>query len=317
MVIDLQLLSRIDDKLKAMNRLRPLSGSIVAKLREQFAVEMTYNTNAIEGNSLTLKETAWVIKDGLTIKGKPLKDHLEAKDHYDALNYLYEMIERDTKQTVSEVFIRSLHELVMRETDRAEAGAYRTTNVVITGSDHTPPEVSEVPMLMRDLISWVRKNQNKRHPIELASLLHHQLTFIHPFTDGNGRTARLVMNLILMNKGYPLAVILKNDRSKYYRVLAYADKGKYEQLSRFISQSVERSLNIYLKVLLPTKKNEEKYISLSEIAKQTVYSEKYLNLLARYGKIEAHKEKRSWMTTISAIKRYEKNRQRQRKLKRL
>lgn len=315
MIADPQLLSRIDDKLKTLNKLRPLPSSIVTKLREQFAIEMTYNTNAIEGNSLTLKETAWVIKDGLTIKGKPLKDHLEAKDHYDALNYLYEIIEHDTKQTASEVFIRSLHELVMRETDRAEAGTYRKTNVIITGSDHVPPDVSEVSVLMRDLISWVGKNQNKLHPIELASILHHKLTFIHPFTDGNGRTARLVMNLVLMNKGYPLVVILKNDRNKYYRALSQADKGKDEQLARFVVQAVERSLNIYLKVLQPTKKKEARYIRLSEIAKQTAYSEKYLNLLARFGKIEAHKEKRVWVTTIEALKKYEKNRQRQRKLK--
>src|SRR3972149_10628141 len=109
-ILDSRIQARIDEKLAKLNSQRPLSTSAVAKLREQFAIEMTYNSNAIEGNSLTLKETAWVIKDGLTIKGKPLKDHLEAKDHYDALNYLYEIIEHDTKQTVSGVFSRSLHE---------------------------------------------------------------------------------------------------------------------------------------------------------------------------------------------------------------
>lgn len=312
MFLDPQLVFRIDEKLKELNALRPLPPAAVSKLKQQFAIEMTYNSNAIEGNSLTLKETAWVIQDGLTIKGKPLKDHLEAKDHYDALNYLFETIEHDRQQTVSELFIRTLHKLVVRETERNEAGSYRSVNVMITGSDHMPPDVHEVPMKMDELIRWTRSNQNKLHPIELAALIHHKLVYIHPFIDGNGRTARLTMNLILMHKGYPLAVVLKNDRRKYYRVLTQADKDDYVPLVRFIAQSVERSLNIYLKVLHPAVRSEGKYISLSEMVKHTNYSGKYLNLLARYGKIEAHKEKRIWVTTLDAIERYMKNRQRKR-----
>ncbi len=315
MYLDPQLASRIDEKLKKLKALRPLSPAIVAKLKQQFAIEMTYNSNAIEGNSLTLKETAWVIQDGLTIKGKPLKDHLEAKDHYDALEFLYNAIEHRMQQTISEVFIRTLHQLVVRETEREDAGHYRLVNVMITGSDHTPPDTSEVPYQMNNLVKWVRTNQKELHPIELAALLHHKLVYIHPFVDGNGRTSRLVMNLILMHKEYPLVVILKNDRKKYYQILQLADKGKYEQLVRFIAQAVERSLDIYLKVLLPAKKLEGKFITLSDIAKRTAYSEKYLNLLARYGKIEAHKEKRIWLTTLEAVKRYEKNRKRQRRVR--
>ena len=314
MLLDTQLASRIDEKLKRLNALRPLPPSIIAKLRQQFAIEMTYNSNAIEGNSLTLKETAWVIQDGLTIKGKPLKDHLEARDHYDALEFLYESIEHKTQQTISEVFIRTLHQLVVRETEREDAGSYRSVNVLITGSDHNPPDVSEIPITMRDLMRWTINNQKKVHPIELAAVLHHKLVYIHPFVDGNGRTARLVMNLILMHHGYPLVVILKNDRKKYYRVLSQADKGDYQPFVRFIAQAVERSLNIYLKVLLPAKTNEGKYIPLSALANQTPYSKKYLNLLARYGKIEAYKEKRVWVTTKDAIDYYIRTRKRKRKI---
>lgn len=313
-LLDPQLQSRIEDKLKKLNTLRPLPPTVVTKLKEQFAIEMTYNSNAIEGNSLTLKETAWVIQDGLTIKGKPLKDHLEAKDHYEALNYLYETIGHNSQQTISEVFIRTLHKLVVRETEKEEAGAYRTTNVMITGSDHTPPDVSQVRSAMNELIKWVRENQRKLHPIELAALLHHKIVHIHPFSDGNGRTARLVMNLILMQQGYPLVVVLKNDRQKYYRVLSDADKGLYPPFVRFIAQTVERSVNIYLKVLIPATEKDQKYFPLSEISKSTPYSEKYLNLLARYGKIEAHKEKRIWVTTKEAIERYMKERKRKRKI---
>lgn len=313
MILDTQLASRIDNKLKKLNSLRPLPPSIVTKLKQQFSIEMTYNSNAIEGNSLTLKETAWVIQDGLTIKGKSLKDHLEAKDHYDALEFLYETVQHNSQQTISEMFIRTLHQLVVRETEREDAGKYRSVNVMITGSDHIPPDVSEISSNMHDFIQWIKNNQKKLHPIELAALIHHKLVYIHPFVDGNGRTARLAMNLALMHEGYPLVVILKNDRRKYYQALSQADKANYEPLVRFIAQAIERSLNIYLKVVLPAKTDEGKYVSLSTLAKDTRYSEKYLNLLARYGKIEAHKEKRIWVTTKDAIDRYIKNRQRIRK----
>ena len=314
-ILNPRLQAGIDEKLARLNSLRPLPPSVVAKLRDQFAIEMTYNSNAIEGNSLTLKETAWVIKDGLTIKGKPLRDHLEARDHYQALSYLYELIEKGSRQTVSEVLIRNLHKLVVRETESEDAGNYRQTNVMITGSDHLPPDSSQVPSAMSDLVEWLRANTPKLHPIELAALIHHKLVYIHPFTDGNGRTARLAMNLILLNLGYPLVVILKNDRRKYYRVLALADKGGYLPLVNFVAQAVERSLNIYLKTLSPQTEIDKKYQPLSSIAKLTSYSEKYLNLLARFGKIEAHKEKRIWVTTQDAVGKYIKNRQRQRELK--
>lgn len=313
-MLDLQLQTRIDEKRKNLNSLRPLSSLVVSKLKKQFAIEMTYNSNGIEGNSLTLKETAWVIQDGLTIKGKPLKDHLEARDHYEALEFLYETIEHNRKQTLSEVFIRSLHKLVVRETERDDAGKYRTVNVMITGSDHAPPDMSEVSVLMRDLITWIKQNQKKLHTVELAAMIHHKIVHIHPFADGNGRTARLAMNLLLMKEGYPLVTILKNDRRKYYRVLAQADKGIYLPLVLFVAQAVERALNIYFKVLLPNKKEDTQYVPLSTVANETPYSVKYLNLLARYGKIEAHKEKRIWVSSKEAIHQYMHHRQRMRKM---
>lgn len=309
-----QIQTRLEDKLKQLNSKRPLPPEVVKKLNEQFALEMTYNSNAIEGNSLTLKETAWVIQDGLTIKGKPMKDHLEARDHYAALFYLYELIEHDSHQTVSEELIRTIHQLVVRETEQQTAGSYRTGNVIITGSDHIPPDVSILPGLMHDLIRWIGFNQKKLHPVELAAIVHHKLVSIHPFFDGNGRTARVVMNLILLQQGYPLVIVLKNDRKKYYQALNKADRGDYSSFIRFTAQAVERSLNVYIKTIAPSNKQSEKYLPLFEIAKTTPYSGEYLNLLARTGKIEAHKEKRNWVTTQSAIQRYMKGRERQRKI---
>jgi Fic family protein len=307
--------ARLEEKLVKLNKLRPLPKSAVQKLRERFQIEMTYNSNAIEGNSLTLKETFLVINEGITVKGKPLKDHLEAKDHYAALEYLYDLIDKNKKHTISEILIRNLHQIIIQETDKEWAGRYRDANVIIGGAKHTPPDALQVPEKMRGLISWLNSQKGKTNIIELAALLHHKLVHIHPFFDGNGRTARLTMNLLLMQSGYPLVIILKNDRKKYYDVLSRADSGKLEPLVKFIAQSIERSLDIYLKTLTPAIQKQEKFVSLAEISKSAHFSAKYLNLLARQGKLEAYKEGRDWLTSREAVERYLKNRMRQRKNK--
>lgn len=301
--------NRIDEKLKRLNKFRPLPALVVNKLKEQFEIELTYNSNAIEGNSLTLKETYLVINEGLTIKGKPLKDHLEAKNHQEALDYLYELVEKDKHNTFSENLIRSLNQIVQQNIDKEWAGRYRNSGVIIGGAEHKPPEAIEVPRLMKKLIKWYSVNK-KLHPVELASIIHHKLVNIHPFFDGNGRTSRLVMNIILMQLGFPLVVVLKSDRRRYYAALASADKGNYSLFVNFIARALERTLDIYLQVLAPKKEHKEKYISLSELAKTSKFSGKYLNLLARNGKLEAHKEGRDWLTTKEALKNYLAGRER-------
>lgn len=307
--------NRLEEKLAKLNKLRPLPKSAVQKLREKFQIEMTYNSNAIEGNSLTLRETFLVINEGLTVKGKPLKDHLEAKDHHAALEYLYDLIDKNKRHTISEMLIRNIHQIIVQETDKEWAGRYRNANVIIGGAKHTPTDALQIPQKMHDLISWLNSQKNKTNIIELAALLHHKLVHIHPFFDGNGRTSRLAMNLLLMQAGYPLVVILKNDRKKYYDVLSKADDGEYEPLVKFIAQSVERTLDIYLKILTPSTQKQEKFLKLTEIAKNTPFPPKYLNLLARQGKLEAYKEGRDWLTSKEAIDRYLQNRVRQRKNK--
>jgi len=305
------LISQIDVKLAILNRNRPLSVSLVKKLQEQFKIEMTYNSNAIEGNGLTLRETYLVVTEGLTIKNKSFKDHLEAKNHFEALDFVYDLIEKNKPQTFSEITIRNIHQIVTQDMEKEWAGKYRTGNVIITGALHTPPEAFEVPRLMNSLINFVKDNRQKLHPIELAAIVHHKLVNIHPFFDGNGRTARLVMNILLMQKNYPLTVILKNDRKKYYDTLATADKNHLEPFVKFVAQNVERSLNLYLKVLSSDRQdNLEHYMLLSEIAKKTRYSNKYLNLLLRKGKLQGFKEKRNWLTSVEAVERYVKNRKR-------
>ncbi len=309
------LKKQLESKLRLLNKLRPLPQTAVQKLKEHLELEMTYNSNAIEGNSLSLKETFWVIQEGITVKGKPLKDHLEATNHKEALDYLYDTVEHHKKTTLSEHFIKNIHQLITQNIEKEWAGKYRNASVMIAGAKHKPPSAIEVPQLMEDMIKWLKKNERRLHPVELATLLHYKLVHIHPFFDGNGRVARLIMNVIILKAGYPLAIILKNDRKKYYRVLQKADEGDYEPLIRFIAQSVDRTLTIYLDALTPAhkKKKKERFISLAEASQLTRYSAKYLNLLVIQGKLEAHKAGRNWVTTKEAIERYIKGRKRQRK----
>ena len=308
-ILDTRIRERLNQKLQQLKKLRPLNPAHVQKLREQMEIEMTYNSNAIEGNSLTLRETYLVLKEGMTIKGKPFKDHLEAKDHKEALDFLYDLISQN-QYTISEHLIRQLHQLVVRETDKEWAGRYRNGSVIIGGADHMPPDAVDVPRQMEHLLQWFKKNEKRMHPVELATHVHHMMVYIHPFFDGNGRTARLVMNIILMRHGYPLAIILKNDRQKYYRVLQQADKGKVAGFVLFIAQAVERSLDLYLRAFEKTKTRE--LLTLAEASRGTPYSPKYLNLLARSGSIEALKRGRVWYTTKEAIDDYRQGRLRQR-----
>lgn len=301
--------TRLEEKLAKLNKLRPLPKSAVQKLREKFQIEMTYNSNAIEGNSLTLKETYWVIQEGITIKGKPIKDVLEAKNHKEALDFLYELVERGSQFTFSENLIKQLHALIIQDIDKEKAGQYRKVDVFITGAEHTPPPAFEIPIKMAELIKWGRSNYKKMDIVEFSAILHHRFVHIHPFEDGNGRTGRLLMNIFSMKYGFPIAIIQKNDRLKYYRALQAADKGTYNPLVNLVAQAVLRSLNIYLDVLTPSKEKEP-FISLAEASKQSPYSQAYLSKLAKEGRLEAHKFKRNWVTTKKAIEFYIKNRRR-------
>jgi Fic family protein len=298
------LINRIDEKWHRLKTHRPLSPTIVNKLRERFMLEMTYNSNAIEGNNLTYKETYLVINEGITIKGKSLKNHLEVKSHQEALEFIYDLVDFNSHFTLSQNLIRQIQSLVISPIEKNIAGKYRTGTVAIAGSNIKPPLATEIPYLMSKIISWFGKNQKKLHPIELASILHHKLVAIHPFDDGNGRTARLTMNIMLLQAGYPLVVILKNDRKKYYDTLSKADKGNILPFIQFITQSVERSLSIYIETIIGSKSKSEKYLTLSELSKNTKFSAKYLNLLARKGRLEAHKEGRNWLSTKMAIEEY-------------
>lgn len=275
------------------------------KLDEQFKLEWTYNSNAIEGNTLSLQETELVINRGLTVGGKSLAEHFEAINHKQAVMQLTDYIQK--KQDISIDLILNIHETIFKNIDETEAGKFRNHNVRIMGAVHLPPDAGKIPRLMDELIEWYYQHLNALSVPELAAAIHYKTVHIHPFMDGNGRTARILMNLVLMKNGFPPAVILNVDRKKYYRVLKEADMGKYDGFMDFIGKSVERSLIIYLNALAPAdlKKNEKQgYITLKEATRYCDYSQEYLSFLARQGRLAAVKFHRNWMTTKEAVEEY-------------
>lgn len=300
---------RLYEKQAVLNQSRPLPNIALQKIKETLSVEWTYNSNSIEGNTLSLRETQMVIQEGITVKGKSLREHFEAKNHDKAVNYLYEIVSQD--YVLRSIDILSLHGLVLRTIEDDFAGRIRNAGVRITGANFVPPNANKVSDLLDELIAFVNENPLGLNDIELATIFHHKLVWIHPFFDGNGRTVRLAMNLLLMRKGFPPAIILKNDRKKYYDALNQANKGNYQKLTLLMAQSLERTLNIYV-TSLPD--NDYNFQEISNIVEEPnfPYGQEYVSLLARQGKIDAYKEGRNWLTTKDAIENYMTNRKRKR-----
>jgi len=303
-----KLLTSIEGKKRELDRFRPLSPGILQKLREQFILEWTYNSNALEGNTLSLQETELVLNRGLTIGNKSLKEHFEAINHKNGIEFVEQFVTK--KKNLDETFIKELHHIILKNIDDMNAGVYRGTNVRILGAVHIPPDPFKIPHLIQEYLAWYYEHQHRMPIPELAAYVHYKFVCIHPFIDGNGRTSRLLMNLVLMQNGYPPAVILNIDRKKYYRVLKLADLDKPQEFVNFIGRAIERSLIIYLQSIEPVTniKEHQGYISLKEATQYCDYSLEYLSLLARQGKLIAVKFQRNWMTTREAIEDYTNNR---------
>ena len=297
-----KLLKSIEGKKKELDKYRPLNNSITQKLNDQFALEWTYNSNAIEGNTLSLQETEVVLNRGITIGGKSVNEHLEAINHKEGIKYIEKIIGK--KEEISELLIKELHRIILKGIDDLEAGVYRRHNVRIVGAFMIPPQAIKVKNKMEEFMNWYYENKYSIPIPELAAQMHYRFVCIHPFIDGNGRVSRLLMNLILMSNGYPPAIILNVDRRKYYRVLNDANKGNEESFENFIGRSIERSLIIYLNSIKPDLSEKESLISLKEATRYCNYSQEYLSLLARKGKLSAIKINKEWVTTQEAIEEY-------------
>lgn len=239
--------SIIDAKKLKLDQHRPLSKNTLKSLRENMLVEWTYNSNAIEGNTLTISETK-VVLEGITIGGKLLREHLEVINHKDAILFIEELVQEN--KALTEWNIKNLHHLVLKNIDDEYAGKYRTENVIISGAKHRPPEHYFVNEQMEQLISQYNGAWKNLHPIEKAALLHGEFVKIHPFIDGNGRTARLLMNFALMQSGYPPTIIKVEMRPQYYDALDLAHiTGDYSKFINLVAQSVEESLDLWLSVV--------------------------------------------------------------------
>lgn len=247
-IIDLKdnYFNEVDNLKKELDSKRPIPKETLKSLEESINLEWTYNSNGIEGNTLTLKETQ-VVLEGITVGGKSIKEHLEAINHEKAILYLNDLVKENNP--ITEWNIKSIHQLVLKNIDDENAGRYRRENVTIKGATYIPPDYLKVPELMEKLVLNY-KIWNNFHPIIQASLLHSELVKIHPFIDGNGRTSRLLMNLDLMNHGYNPIIIKKEDRLKYYEALDKAHTTRdYTDFVKLITKLEMVMLKKYLELL--------------------------------------------------------------------
>lgn len=243
----LTILEKIDENQERINQARPLDQSRVHNLREYFRIGLTYSSNAIEGNTLTESETKVVLETGITVSGKPLKDHLDTIGHAKAFDYLWTMA---MTSDITEQDIKKMHELCFQPRIGDAAGNYRATNVLITGSAHNDkiPGHEEIPDVMKRLVVELPEMKKSLHPVEYAAELHHKLVMIHPFEDGNGRVARLLMNHALLRAGYPPVIIPPAFKHEYIQAL----ESGWDNPKSFVHYIAERELQAqreYIKLL--------------------------------------------------------------------
>ena len=240
-------MTTLTTKHQSLAALRPLSPESVASLAAAWDVRMVYESNSIEGNSLTLRETEIVLSKGITVSGKPLKDHMEAVNLMHAWECVKELAKDDSKLTERDLL--ELHQTLMTRVQDETAGSYRTYAVRVGGSNHVPPNPIKVPDLMTELFAGLGTIAD---PVERAARLHHGIAHIHPFADGNGRTARLAMNFILLAAGYPPISIPTDLRQAYYSALEAADSGNFPIWQNFLTTQLHTELDQWLEALAET-----------------------------------------------------------------
>ncbi|MBU1085535.1 MAG: Fic family protein [Candidatus Beckwithbacteria bacterium] len=258
------LLKKIDELKTELDKLRPLKVKKLRAIQESLRVEWIYNSNAIEGNSLSLGETAFYLKEGLTTEGRPLKDFLEVRNHQEAILALEDFLK--SRRGLSQSFIKELHAVLLRGIEyiwvkgaggklikkKVLVGKYKVQpNHVLTlsGKIHYYTDPIKVQMKMDQLMEWYSRNDKKISAVDLAARFHYRLVKIHPFDDGNGRLARILMNLILIKAGFLPAVIKNKERRGYLRVLEWADKGKLEMFVDFVAKQLIQTMDGVLRIL--------------------------------------------------------------------
>ncbi len=247
-------LKEIDERNKKLNSLRPLPSGSLKSLEEKLAIDEIHNSTAIEGNTLTLGETALVIEKGITISGKPLKDHLEVLGYNKALKFIKEIVKEKEKYPLNEDLMKEVHKILFKPMENLEKeydygiGFYRKNQRFIKGSHHILPRPEKVQDLMEEFVEIM--NRTNTHPIKRAVLFHFGFTHIHPFTDGNGRTARLLMNLMLLRDSYPITIIPLEKRGIYINALEKASvQHNGKDFLSFILECINDVLNLYFSIV--------------------------------------------------------------------
>lgn len=249
--------SSLDTRLKEIDALkirldhvRPLQAEALQKIKAAFEMEYTYDSNRIEGNTLTLQETALVVNEGITIGGKSMKEHLEAINHAQAVEYIKDIAKQDIH--ISDRTIKKIHALVLHGINKEDAGKYRNVPVMIVGSKHTPPQPYLIEPQIEQFMREYKEMEGQAHPVVISAYLHDELVKIHPFVDGNGRTSRLLMNLYLLSHGYPITSLKSDNEAKqaYYKALGISHtEGHRETFYLLVADAVKNSLETYLKVV--------------------------------------------------------------------
>src|SRR6266700_7166749 len=295
--MDARLARRLTLKKKQLDAYRPMESFTVQRLHQDLRLLSTYHSNAIEGNTLSLHETQMVLEYGITADGHPLREYLEATNHAEAFDTLPALVERPiTLETVER-----LHALVMDKID-PQAGELRRVQVYIRGAPFTPPPARDVPLYLAQWVDWLTSDAALHYdPVTRAAIAHHDLEALHPFTDGNGRVGRLLLNLMLMQEGYPPALILREWRTRYIQALQAAHHSDYTPLIDLVGLAVEHALDLYLEARVESTAH---LLPLRELAREFSIVVDYLGQLARKGKIEAAKRGQYWYATREAVQYY-------------
>ncbi|MBQ9076579.1 MAG: Fic family protein [Muribaculaceae bacterium] len=245
------LLQECDTLKSRLSENRPLPDDALKKIEDAFAIEYTYESNRIEGNTLTLQETELVVNEGVTISGKSMREHLEAINHSEAIGFIKDFAK--SSEEINERTIKEIHAIILHGIDRKNAGSYRTVPVMISGSRHLPPQPYLLVKQMEDYISCFQKMQSENtHPVLVAAYLHDELVRIHPFIDGNGRTSRLLMNLYLLRNGFTLVNLKGSDNAKiaYYNALEASHVYDHPDVfQKYVAEAEIQSLKRYLSIL--------------------------------------------------------------------
>ena len=257
-------LLRVYEKKKLFDAKKPFSKTVVANMNDWFKVELTYTSNAIEGNTLSRQETALVVEKGITVEGKTVQEHLEAINHAKSFDFIQTLIHGSHKK-ITEQDVLEIHKIILQGIDDLNAGRYRTVAVRIAGSTVILPNPMKVPELMEEFIIWL--NGATKDIIDIAAEAHFKFVCIHPFVDGNGRTARLLMNLILMQAGFPPAIIRKEDRMQYITSIERAQMTKdTSAFKEIIYEAVSRSLDLFFEKEEP---QTTAFLTIGKLAKAT------------------------------------------------